>query len=181
MERVESKEPRVPDPDVDRDPRSERRGEGELLGSDRGTSCRRRTWCISRRSPRRRPGSPATTCTKCAERGCDLGHGDRRVGGGCFRLGSDLPRLTRTSCYTKIVGVKNVTVTLDEETARWARIEAARRDMSVSSLLRELILEHMGRREAYEGAMTRFLSRPPAKLGGRRPTREEVHDRAGLR
>jgi hypothetical protein len=90
-------------------------------------------------------------------------------------------RLTRRPCYTKIVGVRNVTVTLDDETARWARIEAARRDMSVSSLLRELILEHMGRREAYEGAMVRFLSRPPAKLSGRLPTREEIHDRARLR
>lgn len=77
--------------------------------------------------------------------------------------------------------VRNVTVTLDDETARWARIKAARRDMSVSSLLRELIHEHMGRREAYEGAMVRFLSRPPAKLGGRLPTREEIHDRARLR
>ena len=90
-------------------------------------------------------------------------------------------RLTRRSCYTKIVDMRNVTVTLDDETARWARIEAARRDMSVSSLLRELILEHMGRREAYEGALVRFLSRPPAKLGGRLPTREEIHDRARLR
>ncbi|HET9672657.1 MAG TPA: hypothetical protein VFQ40_07390 [Actinomycetota bacterium] len=33
--------------------------------------------------------------------------------------------------------MKNVTVTLDDETARWVRIEAARRDESVSSLLRE--------------------------------------------
>ncbi len=33
--------------------------------------------------------------------------------------------------------MRNVTVTLDEATARWARVEAARRDMSVSSLLRE--------------------------------------------
>jgi hypothetical protein len=35
--------------------------------------------------------------------------------------------------------MKNVTVTLDEETARWARIEAAHRDMSVSRLIRELL------------------------------------------
>ncbi|MGQ0670846.1 MAG: hypothetical protein ACT4PO_14455 [Actinomycetota bacterium] len=77
--------------------------------------------------------------------------------------------------------MRNVTVTLDEETARWARIEAARRDMSVSSLLRELLRQRMGGRIAYTGAMERYLSRGPAGLGGRRPTREELHDRAGLR
>ena len=77
--------------------------------------------------------------------------------------------------------VKNVTVTLDEETARWARVEAARRDVSVSSLLRDLLREHMGRRESYAGAMERYLSREPRKLGGPPPSREELHDRAGLR
>ena len=35
--------------------------------------------------------------------------------------------------------LKNVTVTLDEETARWARVEAARRDTSVSRLLGHLL------------------------------------------
>jgi len=77
--------------------------------------------------------------------------------------------------------VKNVTVTLDEETARWARIEAAKRDMSVSSLLRELLRDHMGGRESYAGALERYLSREPQTLGGPRPSREELHDRAGLR
>ena len=77
--------------------------------------------------------------------------------------------------------VKNVTVTLDEETARWVRIEAARRDESVSSLLRDLLREHMAGRESYAGAMERYLGRVPRKLGGVRPGREELHDRAGLR
>ena len=77
--------------------------------------------------------------------------------------------------------MKNVTVTLDEETARWARIEAARRDESVSSLLRGLLLEHMGGRESYAGAMERYLGRAARDLGGTRPTREELHDRARFR
>jgi hypothetical protein len=77
--------------------------------------------------------------------------------------------------------VKNVTVTLDEETARWARIEAARRDVSVSSLLRDMLREHMGGRDSYAGAMERYLSRGPRKLGGPRPSRDDLHDRAGLR
>jgi len=35
-------------------------------------------------------------------------------------------------------------VTLEEEVAQWARIEAARRDTSVSRLLGELLKERMG-------------------------------------
>ena len=77
--------------------------------------------------------------------------------------------------------MENVTVTLDEETARWARVEAAQRDISVSSLVRELLREHMGARESYAGAMERYLSRDPRRSGGIRPSREELHDRAGLR
>ena len=79
--------------------------------------------------------------------------------------------------------MKNVTVTLDEETARWARIEAAKRDVSVSSLLRDLLRDHMGSQISYDGAMQRYLARPaqPLKKGGRYPRREELHDRAGLR
>jgi hypothetical protein len=41
--------------------------------------------------------------------------------------------------------LRNVTVTLEEEVAQWARIEAARRDTSVSRLLGELLKERMGR------------------------------------
>ena len=40
--------------------------------------------------------------------------------------------------------LRNVTVTLEEEVAQWARIEAARRDTSVSRLLGELLKERMG-------------------------------------
>jgi hypothetical protein len=79
--------------------------------------------------------------------------------------------------------MKNVTVTLDEETARWARIEAARREMSVSSFIRILLRERMGGQVAYAGAMSRFLSRAGSDLskGERYPSREELHERAGLR
>lgn len=39
--------------------------------------------------------------------------------------------------------LRNVTVTLEEEVARWARIEAARRNTSVSRLLGALLKENM--------------------------------------
>ena len=91
--------------------------------------------------------------------------------------------LTRGPCYTKLVLMRNVTVTLDEETARWARLEAARRDISVSSLLRELLRESMGGQAAYAGAKDRYLSRPATDLsfGSGHPSREALHERADLR
>lgn len=91
--------------------------------------------------------------------------------------------LTQIPCYTRIVAMKNVTITLDEETARWARIEAARNEMSVSSYIRQLLRERMGGQVAYAGAMNRFLSRASSDLSGGSgyPSREELHERAGLR
>ena len=79
--------------------------------------------------------------------------------------------------------MRNVTITLDEETARWARIEAAHRDMSVSRLIGQLLHEHMRAQATYEDAMRRYLARAPAVLKetGPYPAREELHDRAGLR
>ena len=93
---------------------------------------------------------------------------------------------TRTSCYTVFVSPKpalrNVTVTLEEDVAQWARIEAARRDTSVSRLLGELLKERMSAQNEYERAMRRALGRKPFLRGnGRYLTREEAHDRAGLR
>ena len=77
-----------------------------------------------------------------------------------------------------------MTVALDEETARWARVEAARRDMSVSSLLAETLRERMRADEGYDAAMSAYLARPATMLRKRRvryPSRDEVHDRARLR
>ena len=39
--------------------------------------------------------------------------------------------------------LRNVTVTLEEEVAQWARIEAARQDTSVSRLLGEILKQLM--------------------------------------
>jgi len=78
--------------------------------------------------------------------------------------------------------LRNVTVTLEEEVAQWARIEAARRDTSVSRLLGELLKERMAGRDAYEKAMRRALGRKAfLRSEGRYLTREEAHDRSRLR
>jgi len=80
--------------------------------------------------------------------------------------------------------MKNVTVTLSEKTAAWARIEAAKHDMSVSRYIGELLEERMGERRKYDEAMRRALSAKPLKLkepGERFPTREELYDRSRIR
>jgi hypothetical protein len=55
--------------------------------------------------------------------------------------------MTRIQCYTFSVSstrrLRNVTVTLEEDVAQWARIEAARRDTSVSRLLGALLKERI--------------------------------------
>ena len=76
--------------------------------------------------------------------------------------------------------MKNVTITLDEEVARWARIRAAERETSVSRLVGELLREKMLEEEIYQVSMQHFLSKSPSVLkepGASYPSREEVHDR----
>lgn len=80
--------------------------------------------------------------------------------------------------------MKNVTVTLDEDVARWARVEAARRETSVSRFLGEMLRERMRAEDAYEEARRQFLAIKPRILrdaGTPLPSREELHDRTGLR
>jgi hypothetical protein len=71
---------------------------------------------------------------------------------------------------------------LDEELARWARIEAARSDTSVSRFLADILKERMIQKDNYEAAMRRALARKPfLKTDGRYLSREQVHDRESLR
>ena len=53
--------------------------------------------------------------------------------------------------------MKNVTVTMDDTVADWARMEAARRNTSVSRLVGELLAEKMRHDDAYERAMREAL------------------------
>jgi len=78
--------------------------------------------------------------------------------------------------------LRNITVTLEEPVARWARLEAAREETSVSRLLGRILKERMQEEDAYGAAMRRALARKPfLRTNGRYLSREEVHDRAGLR
>ncbi len=79
--------------------------------------------------------------------------------------------------------MKNVTITLDEEVARWARIWAARHEMSVSRIVGDLLKKMMLEEEGYEAAKNQFMARQavPLKKKGRYPRREELYDRSLLR
>ncbi|MGH7483252.1 MAG: CopG family transcriptional regulator [Longimicrobiales bacterium] len=75
---------------------------------------------------------------------------------------------------------RNITIVLTEASARWVRMEAARRDTSVSRYLGELVARERERTERYGEAMSRFLGRRPRPLGPSGeplPTREQVHER----
>ena len=76
--------------------------------------------------------------------------------------------------------MKNVTITLDEEVARWARIKAAEQDTSVSRLVGDMLREKMTNEQSYQSSMKRYLARKPRPLsrsGTKYPTREEIHER----
>ncbi len=78
--------------------------------------------------------------------------------------------------------LRNVTVTLEEPVAQWARMEAARNETSVSRLLGAILKERMRQNDEYEIAMRRALAPKsfPAS-DGQYLSREEAHDRDSLR
>jgi hypothetical protein len=78
--------------------------------------------------------------------------------------------------------LRNITVTLEERVARWARLEAARQEVSVSRLLGGILKERMLEKDGYERAMRRALARQPfLRTNGRYLSRQEAHERARLR
>ena len=80
--------------------------------------------------------------------------------------------------------MKNVTITLPEDLARWLRVRAAEDDRSVSGWIADLLTRMRRQDDKYEIAMKRYLAMKPCRIewpDGRRPTREELYDRPRLR
>jgi hypothetical protein len=80
--------------------------------------------------------------------------------------------------------MKNITITLDEKAAAWARKHAARNNLSLSRFVGELLEKTMRESREYELAMRQFLAREPVPLKRNRaryPSREKLHDRGRLR
>ena len=73
--------------------------------------------------------------------------------------------------------MKNVTVSMDDIVAEWARMEAARRNTSVSRLVGQMLAEKMRHDDAYERAMNEWRNRqrPYASDGAPYPRREPAN------
>jgi hypothetical protein len=71
--------------------------------------------------------------------------------------------------------MKNVTISMDESVAEWARLEAARRNTSVSRLVGELLAEKMRGDRRYEQAMREALEFKPIPFEARFLTRDEIY------
>jgi len=76
--------------------------------------------------------------------------------------------------------MRNVTVTLDDEVADWARVWAARHNTSVSRMLGELLAERMAFEEQYAVAMEEFLAVAPVKLSSAKRAGQHYPERAAL-
>lgn len=78
--------------------------------------------------------------------------------------------------------LRNLTITVDEAAAEWARIQAAKEDVSVSRLVGRMIEERMKGEDEYARAMRESMARKPfGKSTGKLLSRDEIHDRARSR
>ena len=86
--------------------------------------------------------------------------------------------ITGIPCYTDFV-LRNITITVSEEAARWARIKAAQEDTSVSKLVGRMLEDEMRRTGDYWAAFERWKKLKPMKgvRAAKRMTREEAHKR----
>lgn len=78
--------------------------------------------------------------------------------------------------------MKNITITMDEAAAEWVRIEAAKRNSSVSRLVGEWLAEKMRQEDAYAKAMREALNFESwGTSEGPYLNRDEMYDRARFR
>lgn len=78
------------------------------------------------------------------------------------------------------MATKNITLSVDEELLRRARILAAERGTSVSALVSELLTQAVGQVDDYDEVWARelrIMREGLYEMGGRRPTRAELHQR----
>ena len=75
--------------------------------------------------------------------------------------------------------MKNVTITVEDAALEWARIEAAKRNTSVSRMVGEMLAEKMRRDDAYERAMQEWQTkdRTWSSNGQPYPSRLETYER----
>ena len=64
-----------------------------------------------------------------------------------------------------MISMKNVTITMEDAVADWVRIEAAKRNSSVSRMLGEMVSDKMRHNDAYERAMHEWQADTGAGAG----------------
>ena len=82
------------------------------------------------------------------------------------------------SCYTDSV-LKNITITVSEEAAHWARMKAAEESTSVSKLVGRMIEDQMRRGDEYWRAYEKWktVTAVPGADATKRMSRQETHER----
>ena len=80
--------------------------------------------------------------------------------------------------------MRNVTITLDNETASQAKVRAAERGMSLSRYIGEILRRELRSGDIYDAAYRSWRAARPWPLEGAQqqyPGREELYDRPVLR
>ena len=87
-------------------------------------------------------------------------------------------RATRTLCYTEFV-LKNMTITVSEDAARWARLKAAEENTSVSKLVGQMLDDQMRKSDEYWNAYREWKKMGTLEgiRASERMSREEAHAR----
>jgi hypothetical protein len=78
----------------------------------------------------------------------------------------------------------NLTITVNPRALAWARVEAAKRDMSLSRYVGEMLHDKMRHSVEYQKAMSEALAQKPLTRDGAwkpYPKRDELYDRPVLR
>ena len=75
--------------------------------------------------------------------------------------------------------MRNVTISLNDELVRWARVWAAEHETSISAMVSQILKEKMEKESRYQSAMDGFFSMEARELsnGKRYPSRESLYDR----
>lgn len=74
----------------------------------------------------------------------------------------------------------NLTVTVDDEVLKRARLRATEQGTSVNAVVRDYLEQYAGTRSAQEQALTKLLAlseQVRSKRGRRKWTRDELHER----
>lgn len=76
--------------------------------------------------------------------------------------------------------MRNITITLEPDVAQWAKIHAAKHDVSLSRMVGQMLKREMLAEKKYRAAMKQFISQPTAILrepGTRYPSRDDLYER----